>query len=372
LKAVIFVAINLVLFFSVRGQEALEKCWDKTAGPWISTQLNFTFSESKRELYHSPAPWDELLYSGKGFVSYKGGKFIKHDTLSRGKRSFQSRVIIDDTLVLIEEEKKIINEVTPSLHAEQLLNTARYTPLVLLDHFKKNSAKIVSPDKQLEIYEKKIGQAITQIHIKKPDHVVTKITTLEEDKFYGDIRTEFVYHYPDKKTPRIPAIVYVSKFNGKVRDTIVMKQVVYSIPDTSLLIKPGNLRFVPDQIDTPRVKVAAHNEHIYFLELPHAGTRILAVEFSDFFLVSDAPLDSENGELILSALGKIAPGKEIRYFTFGHWHQHYTGGIRPFIYRGAKILAPKCDHEIIRYLANAQHSLQPDSQQLNRRQPRIE
>ncbi len=103
---------------------------------------------------------------------------------------------------------------------------------------------------------------------------------------------------------------------------------------------------------------------MHVIELKHTNDRVLVVEFSDFLLVAEAPLNSENGELIIAESQKIAPDKPIKYFVFGHYHPHYLGGVRPFVHRGAKIICSDITKEYVTYIANAPHTLNPDSLQV--------
>ena len=101
------------------------------------------------------------------------------------------------------------------------------------------------------------------------------------------------------------------------------------------------------------------------LELKHTDDKILIVEFTNFLLVAEAPLNSENGELIIEEARKIAPMKPIRYFVFGHYHPHYLGGIRPFVQKGAKIITSKQNMEYVSFIVNAKHTINPDSLQID-------
>ncbi|MEZ6037509.1 MAG: hypothetical protein R3F29_08515 [Planctomycetota bacterium] len=69
-------------------------------------------------------------------------------------------------------------------------------------------------------------------------------------------------------------------------------------------------------------------------------TRSLAVEFSDHVILCEASLDNPAGERLLSCLDQHLPGKPVRYVLFGHYHPHYTGGLRPVMARGATVVAP--------------------------------
>jgi hypothetical protein len=108
-----------------------------------------------------------------------------------------------------------------------------------------------------------------------------------------------------------------------------------------------------------------------FILLKHTDYRIMFVEFADFFLVGEVPLNSENGELIISEVRKISQKKPVKYFVFGHYHPRYLGGIRPFIRKGANVICSKMDEEYLEYIARSPHTLNPDSLHLERRPLKI-
>ncbi|MFK7981909.1 MAG: hypothetical protein AB8G86_18155 [Saprospiraceae bacterium] len=93
------------------------------------------------------------------------------------------------------------------------------------------------------------------------------------------------------------------------------------------------------------LSIEKYSQNIHFINLNHCGTRSLMVEFSNFVLVAESPLNSKNGALLLKEVKKIALNKPIKYFTFGHFYPHYMGGIRPFIHHEASIICTKADRD---------------------------
>jgi hypothetical protein len=55
----------------------------------------------------------------------------------------------------------------------------------------------------------------------------------------------------------------------------------------------------------PETRLEKYTDNIYFFELNHTDDRVMIVEFNDFLLVAEAPLNSENGELIISKAKEI-------------------------------------------------------------------
>jgi len=150
-----------------------------------------------------------------------------------------------------------------------------------------------------------------------------------------------------------------------VKDEVKISMRANIVKEVPLLLeKPIDYKLKEDTEITPEIKVEKYNDNIHFIELKHTDDRIMVVEFSDFLLVAESPLNSKNGELIISEAKKIAPNKPIKYFVFGHYHPHYLGGMRPFIHKGATIICSKANRDYVTYLANAPHTLSPDSLQI--------
>ncbi len=79
---------------------------------------------------------------------------------------------------------------------------------------------------------------------------------------------------------------------------------------------------------------------VHELVLRDAGTRSLVVEFDDHVVLCETSVDNGAGERLLAAIDEHLPGKPVRWVLFGHYHPHYTGGLRPVLARGATAVAP--------------------------------
>lgn len=88
--------------------------------------------------------------------------------------------------------------------------------------------------------------------------------------------------------------------------------------------------------------------------------RSYVVEFADHVVAIDAPVSSAVGESIVDAIRKRFPAKPIRYVLFGHFHPHYTGGLRAFLAAGARVVAPDGCARFAAEIAQRSFTLQPD------------
>jgi glyoxylase-like metal-dependent hydrolase (beta-lactamase superfamily II) len=373
--SLIAAACLLLQSTGVVAKSELEKCFAKQVKPLQSQHLSFSYREQLNEFYHSPQPWQQKRYDGSGMVWCNGDQFLKQDTLVSGKRILYSKTQFSkDELLYLDYGRKEFSPITSATLASQLWECARYTPMPLIQYM---AGQKLSPEKQSDkafaAYRSKIGDNVVTMYISSSDHLVSKITVLGNDDLYGDVLTSFVYaDYVAEGKVIYPKKISIEKTNGKLKDELLVTAAHLVPVAPKLLDRPADYSVKQDIAEQEEIRLEKYNDHIYFLNLLHAGAKTMIVVFKDFLLVAEAPLNNKNGELIISEAQKIAPGKPIRYFTFGHHHPHYLGGMRAFIHKGATVLSVKSDEDYIRYLAGAPHSLMPDSLQYQPKQVSIE
>ncbi len=111
---------------------------------------------------------------------------------------------------------------------------------------------------------------------------------------------------------------------------------------------------------------------VHEITLPAADTRSLAIEFADHVVLCEASLDNEAGTRLLAAIDEHLPGKPVRYVAFGHYHPHYTGGLRPVMARGATVVSPPLGAAFAREIASRPFLSPPDELAASGRAPAIE
>lgn len=356
---------------SAKPTDNLLECWNKQVKPLQGQSLVFSYQEKLNELEHSFEPWQQTNYLGKGTIWSNADNFLKQDTLINGKRTYFSKTEFTKTdLLFLDYGDKDLFAVTQNMFLEQAFKTARYSPIMLINYFVQQK---ISSDKEsnndFAVYKTTINKTIVRLYIRKSDNLLDKVTTLSEDELFGDVSSTLIYSdYSTADKLSYPKTIQIEKINGKVKDEVKIStgHLINKFP--KLLDKPTDYKLKEDTETKPEIKVEKYSDNIHFIELKHTDDRIMVVEFSNFLLVAEAPLNSKNGELIISEAKKIAPNKPIKYFVFGHYHPHYLGGMRPFIHKGATVLCIKSNEEYVKYLANAPHTLNPDSLQLQPKQ----
>ncbi|MCG8575880.1 MAG: hypothetical protein MI810_13415 [Flavobacteriales bacterium] len=370
-----------VLFFcltsltTINAQTPLQHCWNKQLKPVQKKHITFSFSEKRNELEHSFEPWQQTTYEVQGTVWANATEFIRRDTLSLRGRAYPSKTdFTEDYLLFIPYGRNELQEVSKENFQDLTFKTARYSPLHIIHYFMENKAKESSEsNEQFTIYEKKVNQTQVKLYIRKTDFLVEKVSLLQYDELFGDVTTTIRYQYAEKQDDLFfPQKVEIEKLNGKVKDEVIINHISLAKKKPEKLKKPKGYAFVEEEKVRTEVKVEQYNEHLHFVELKHTDDRVLIVEFTDFLVVAEAPLNSENGELILQEARKIAPNKPVKYFVFGHYHPHYIGGMRPFVQSGAKIICSDVNEAYARHLAEASHKLKPDALQKNPKPIQVE
>lgn len=328
--------------------------------------VNLQYKEKLHMLGHNFEPWQTNRYEGTGEVWFGKFAFMKSDTLINNRgRSYMSKTSYDGkTLLYLDYGDESLLPMTIDLFNEKVINTARYTPTIIsryfIEHSHESHQKVEEGRAE---YSMKIGKYRVELLVNTNSQLVESISYLNYDELYGDVTTTYEYKaYKKVGSIDYPSMITVKKFNGNVVDNIEISSGKISDESAILLEKPDDYQLVlPEEDEEPRLKISSYNDYIHFIDLEHTDDKVMVVEFDEYVLVAEAPLNAKNGELIIKAARKIAPQKPIKYFAFGHHHPHYLGGLRAFVHKGTTILCTDVSKDYAAYIANAPHSLQPDS-----------
>jgi glyoxylase-like metal-dependent hydrolase (beta-lactamase superfamily II) len=100
---------------------------------------------------------------------------------------------------------------------------------------------------------------------------------------------------------------------------------------------------------------------VHEVVLADADSRSLVVEFADHVVLLETSTDNGAGERLLAAIDANLPGKPVRHVLCGHYHPHYTGGLRPVLARGATLQAPERMAAFAREIAARPFVREPDA-----------
>lgn len=375
MKQIIKLCFLLLISKTSAQKNSLQECWNLQVNSTKKQLFSFSYKEKLNVLEHSFYPWEQTNYTIKGQVWCRADNFYKNDTLINRGKVYTSKInLTNDEFVFLDYGDKELYSVTKEMFFEQILKSARYSPMVLINFFfEKKVALHEESDKNFSVYKTVIDGAIVKLYIDKKDSLLKTVTILSDDELFGDVLSTFSYfNYSNTENFYFPKEIKIEKINGKVNDEVIISNPVLTKLIPSLLNKPKGYKLTETSNVAPDIKTSRYNENIHFIELMHTNDRVMVVEFDDFLLVSEAPLNSENGELIIKEAKRIAKNKPIKYFVFGHFHPHYIGGIRPFIHKEAKIICSDINVNYVKYLANSRHTINPDSLEIEHKLLQVE
>lgn len=368
-KKLFLLLLGFLFFFTSNafGKDHLSECCNKQLKPLQDQYLQFSFTEDRHTLEHSFEPWQQTPSKVKGEIWSSTQNFIKKDTLNRGTRSRPSAIYLTGTELL--EWSRRTQEFSVATHGQfldQHFLSAYYIPTPLLSYFNQQELGLdeESTD-ELAVYRTEINGCIVKLYINTADNLLHKTTMLSHHELFGDVLSTISYSdFSQVDGCSVARKVDVEKINGKLKDQILLTNLRMTT-DAPFLMDTSQDMEKQVETNSPEVSTERYSKNLHFIELRHTDDKVMVVEFSDFLVVAEAPVNSENGELILAEAQKIAPNKPVKYFVFGHYHPHYLGGIRPFIHRGAEIICSEMDSEYVKYIASRPRTLHPDSLHLN-------
>ncbi|MBN3581930.1 hypothetical protein JYB64_05985 [Algoriphagus aestuarii] len=352
----------------------LKESWKKQSEPLETNILNFEFQESSNQLLHSFSPWQQTNFSTSGEIWIQAHDFSKIDTLRSNQRVYLSKTVLSEQEFLLQNYgKEQLESLTKSQLQDQIFLSARYLPHRLLNYFKEHNIPIERLEEKYAVYSLQINQTTVKLFLDKDTFLLSKIQTLSHDDLFGDVKTTYTYSdYLQIEDFYLAKQIEIKKINVKLLDQVEISHAKFTDSIPQLLERPTDYKLTEEIHIPPSVSTSSFNEHIHLVELGHTDDRALVVEFSDFLLVAEAPLTSENGELIIAEAKKIAPDKPINYFVFGHYHPHYLGGVRPFVQEGAQVIVSEHNQEYLSYIVHATRTVKPDRLSLDSRPLQLE
>jgi glyoxylase-like metal-dependent hydrolase (beta-lactamase superfamily II) len=345
-------------------------------------EVTFRFHTVSRSFGHLSKPWET------NSTQFMGGFSIAPDLLAcyqidstqlQGKYYSAYKFFSNETFVNFPYGRTKPSASTTKRHKEQPLEMLAFYPAFFLKAVlaEKSGVTITgfSKTKVSSIQLEGFDDRKFILFIDSENKELKKIVLTYPHELYGDVTKTFLYNgyiaFPG--IGKYPGTIVENELNvEKNRTTLSLtnsaldkERIQKMVPsDYTLKNEEGN--------KAEEVVHTRFNDNIHLLELKHTDDRVLVVEFKDFLVVAEAPVNTRNGELIIQKAKEIAPGKPVRYFLFGHHHPHYIGGIRAFVHAGATVLALPQNEKYIRQLVSFDHAIRPDILQKERKELTLE
>lgn len=310
----------------------------------------YHFKQAARRLAHGAKPWDTYSWRPEGqfTVISSGSKLYIEDSVKAGPK-YRQRILYyePDSLFTIGYGRSKPEKVSPTEASDYLLTASLYSPCLFIHDalaaLDRGTPVTVDTLRAFRIRYNRADGSNIELTLSRKSLQLFKARITYQHELYGKVVRELRYskfrHHP------ISGALYASHVLDRDFDLgIRMNELQIEADSAAMDLQkinqaiPSDYRLsVPDK-PVPSISHQEYKKNIYLLDLPHTQERSLLVEFKDFLLVAEAPLNTENGRMILEEAKKIAPKKPVKYFVFGHHHPHYIGGIRAFAQAGCTLL----------------------------------
>jgi glyoxylase-like metal-dependent hydrolase (beta-lactamase superfamily II) len=354
------IALVGILAVNNKAEDPLLKCLLQTSSDPTKLTL-IRFKGSGEEFIHGAAPWSTVptTFTGSVFTSEKETYF--ECSFQKNGRSQNNRVYYTSSEFLKQDGEEAMLSYSAEVIPLQIADVAKYSPAPVLAFFNLNRSLLVfSDDGKNYRYTLKGKDFIYIIEISKTDYNPLRFVSITDNPLFGDVTDEVVYSdFKTAGTVSYPASITTNRIGGRLVTKVAvddMQTVDHSAIPADARISKG-IAPAPEAVE---VFIKKWSENILIADLKGTDDRSLIVNFKDFIAVLEAPLSVRNGELLIEAVGKVCPGKPIRYFVFGHHHPDYISGIRAFINVGAKVLCATDNVPYVKFLYEAPHTIHPD------------
>jgi len=201
---------------------------------------------------------------------------------------------------------------------------------------------------------------------------VERVEARTNDPVLGDMFTETTYSdYKDLSeiTTDVPFPSHIVQKQGgfPVLDLTITKAdtnnpyVVFPVPDNVEKAPPSGVK-----VETQKV-----SDGVWYLT---GGTHhSVAVEFKDYAVLVECPLNDDRALAVIDAVKKTIPNKPIRYVVNTHHHFDHLGGLRACAAEGATILTATGNKPYYEELwGRLPHTMKPDRLAKTPKKPVIE
>jgi len=195
------------------------------------------------------------------------------------------------------------------------------------------------------------------------DNLVEVVTTWVPNPVYGDMLFEMRYtEYEEFDGVMFPTVLHEHQGDPVLNPAHNSQEIrvsgVQVNPDVSAFDVPSEVRNAqPATVNVDSQEVA---DGVW--RIAGGSHHSVLVEFEDFVVVVEAPLNDARSLAVIEEAGRLVPGKLIRYVVNTHHHFDHSGGLRAYLAQGAVIVTHQGNREFYEdvLLHPGQRSLAPD------------
>ena len=193
-------------------------------------------------------------------------------------------------------------------------------------------------------------------------NVIEFVQTRVANPVFGDMLYETRYGpYKDFGSVKFPTVIHHHEGDDRLNQGHNTLDVRVSNVQTNVTVPA---LAVPDSVRAaaPGVRVESQKlaDGVWFVG--GGSHNSMAVEFRDFAVVVEAPLNEERSLAVIGEVHKLIPNKPIRYVVNTHHHFDHSGGLRTYVAEGATIVTHQANRDFYEkvFFYPAPRTLQPD------------
>ncbi len=194
-------------------------------------------------------------------------------------------------------------------------------------------------------------------------NLVERVQTWVPNPVLGDMVLETRYtDYKDFGGVKFPTLIHAHQGDTHQRHAghnsleITVSNVQANVSGAALTV-PDAVR----QATVPPVRVDSQKLADGVWYLAGSSHNSVAVEFSDYSVVVEAPLNEQRSLAVIEEVKKLIPNKPIRFVVNTHHHWDHLGGIRTYVHEGATIITHEGNRAYYEeIMTERQWVLQPD------------
>ncbi len=195
------------------------------------------------------------------------------------------------------------------------------------------------------------------------ENLIEIVTTWFPNPIYGDMLFEMRYtQYEEFDGIMFPTVLHEHQgdpvLNPAHNSLEIRVSDVRVNPDVAAIVVPDEIRNAPPPV------VNADSEELAegVWRIAGGSHHSVLVEFNDFVTVVEAPLNEARSLAVIEEVGRLVPGKPIRYLVNTHHHFDHSSGMRTYLAQGATIVTHEGNRDFYEGVAFSPglRSLAPD------------
>ena len=200
-------------------------------------------------------------------------------------------------------------------------------------------------------------------------NLLSKQEIVVSDNLAGDATHEWAF--PGYRTVgklKVPT-GRVTRRAGELIEEVTYDDVQFNtkLPE-SAFAKPEGHEELPTPTPAPtRETKLAEGVHLF-----ESGANSLVVEFADHLLVVEPYAGGRGSRATITKLKEMFPAKPVKYVVVTHFHDDHSGGLRPYVAEGARIVTTRANQKFFERMASSTFTVAPDDQSRAARKPAFE